>query len=234
MQGIRHVFFLVALVAFQSAMAQQSKKSIQHERIEWTNVWIPEAASTSLPRVLLIGNSITQGYYPFVQKSLEGKAYVARYTSSRGILDPVLRKEIKNLIKQHRYELIQFNNGLHGIQYSEAEFEKGFRKLIRMLKKNGQNAKLIGATCTGVLPGFTEWKSDAYNKKLIESRNKIIRDLCQDHQIPVNDLYPLTAFQADFFSEDKIHHTAAGYKLLAGQTVELFLEIIAAPQKNKP
>ena len=51
---------------------------IARESIEWVDIWIPDANGTTLPRVLLIGDSITRGYYPQVAEKLKGKASVAR------------------------------------------------------------------------------------------------------------------------------------------------------------
>ena len=45
------------------------------ERIEWTNTW-RENARDDVPRVLLIGDSITQGYRSIVNRMLEGKIRV--------------------------------------------------------------------------------------------------------------------------------------------------------------
>ena len=42
----------------------------------------PITDTPGLPRVLLIGDSITRGYYPAVEKQLAGKACVARLTTS--------------------------------------------------------------------------------------------------------------------------------------------------------
>src|SRR5277367_4881011 len=64
------------------------------ESIEWCDLWISHANATNLPRVLLIGDSITRAYYPEVEKHLAGKAYVARLATSRFIADPVLLQEI--------------------------------------------------------------------------------------------------------------------------------------------
>src|ERR1700722_3293127 len=64
------------------------------ESIEWCDIWISHANETNLPRVLLIGDSITRAYYPEVENRLAGKAYVARLTTSRFISDPVLLQEI--------------------------------------------------------------------------------------------------------------------------------------------
>ena len=49
---------------------------IAREAIEWCNIWIPDANETKLPRVLLIGDSITGGYGPEVEEALKGKASV--------------------------------------------------------------------------------------------------------------------------------------------------------------
>jgi hypothetical protein len=217
-------FILALLVAAQHDLSAQNRNNqVIHESIEWTNIWIPSADKNDLPRILLIGNSITQGYYPVVENGLKGRANVARYTTSRGIIDPVLFSEIKNLLKQHKYAVIHFNNGLHGIEYDAVQYEKGMKKLVKLLKKHGQGAELIGATSTSVLPGFSSWKSDEFNHDLITSRNKIVMEVCEKNGITVNDLYPLTHFKQGLFSQDKIHYTAEGYKLLGEQALEYII-----------
>ena len=40
-----------------------------HESIEWCDIWISHADETNLPRVLLIGDSITRAYYPGSRKT---------------------------------------------------------------------------------------------------------------------------------------------------------------------
>ena len=47
------------------------------ERIEWADIWVTDADKSDLPRVLLIGDSITRGYFDGVEKPLAGKAYFA-------------------------------------------------------------------------------------------------------------------------------------------------------------
>lgn len=44
------------------------------ERIEWIDIWVTDADKDDLPRVLLVGDSITRGYFGAVEKHLEGKA----------------------------------------------------------------------------------------------------------------------------------------------------------------
>ena len=84
------------------------------EAIEWCDIWISHANETNLPRVLLIGDSIARDYYPEVEKRLAGKAFVARLATSRFVADPVLLKEIELVLTGARFDVIQFNNGMHG------------------------------------------------------------------------------------------------------------------------
>jgi len=91
-----------------------------HESIEWCDIWISHANETNLPRVLLIGDSITRDYYPGVEKHLEGKAYVARLSTSRFAADPVLLQELSLVLGNMNFDVIHFNNGMHGWQHSEA------------------------------------------------------------------------------------------------------------------
>lgn len=53
-----------------------AQEHIAREYIEWSDVWLTGANQTDKPHVLLLGNSITRGYHPKVEKLLEGKAYV--------------------------------------------------------------------------------------------------------------------------------------------------------------
>jgi len=220
------LFLLLSTTLATGLFAQGNQDEVQYEGIEWTNVWIPSADKNDLPRVLLIGNSITQGYYNMVENSLHGKAYVAHYTTSRGIVDPVFFTEIKNIIKHHKFEVIHFNNGLHGCDYTSIQYETGLKELITVLEKHGRGAELNGAPSTRVLHGFTGWKTDEFNQRLIETRNKILVKICLEENIEVDDLYEVTKDHTKWFSDDKIHYNEDGYKELSKQVVDFLLKKI--------
>jgi len=118
------------------------------EFIEWCDIWVSHANDTNLPRVLLIGDSIARDYYPEVEKRLEGKAFVARLATSRFVSDPVLLKEIESVLEGTKFDVIHFNNGMHGWQHSEAEYRKAFPKLIKTIRAHAPKARLIWATTT--------------------------------------------------------------------------------------
>ena len=62
-----------------------AQEHIAREYIEWSDVWLTGANQTDKPHVLLLGNSITRGYHPKVEKLLEGKAYVGRLSGSKSV-----------------------------------------------------------------------------------------------------------------------------------------------------
>jgi len=221
---MKSISFFVLLITPFCLQAQSGNNVVKYENIEWTNIWISSASKSDLPRVLLIGNSISMGYYPIVEHSLNGKAYVARYSTSHSIADPALFEEIKNLLVQHKFDVIHFNNGLHGIDYDASQFERGLRKLVRLLQKYGKGARLIGATSTRVLPGFLGWKSDDVNQKMIETRNKIMFNVCSEKGIEVDDLYKVTVNNLEMFLTDKIHYNQEGYQALGEQVTSYILQ----------
>src|SRR4051794_8227964 len=122
---MKHLFFLFLLTVTPIFAAAPARESI-----EWCDIWISHANETNLPRVLLIGDSIARDYYPAVEKGLSGKAFVGRLTTSRFVADPVLLKEITAVLDGTKFDLVVFNNGMHGWQHSEEEYRNAFPKLI--------------------------------------------------------------------------------------------------------
>jgi hypothetical protein len=107
------VIFVSCLLAVANT-ARAGTPRFSRESIEWFDTWIPHANETKLPRVLLIGDSISRDYYPGVEKRLAGKAYLDRLSTSASIFDPVSLQEIKMVLGAYKFDVIHFNNGMHG------------------------------------------------------------------------------------------------------------------------
>src|SRR5579862_8439593 len=123
------------------------------ESIEWCDIWISHANETNLPRVLLIGDSIARDYYPEVEKQLAGKAFVARLATSRFVADPVLLKEIELVLSDSQFDIVLFNNGMHGWQHTETEYQNGLPQFIKAIRTHAPKAKLIWASTTPLRDG---------------------------------------------------------------------------------
>ncbi|HKW30864.1 MAG TPA: SGNH/GDSL hydrolase family protein [Verrucomicrobiae bacterium] len=188
------------------------------ESIEWCDIWISHADETKLPRVLLIGDSISRDYYPGVEKRLTGKAYVARLSTSAFVSDPVLLKEIKMVLGEYHFNVIHFNNGMHGWQHSEREYQQAFAKFLMTIQKYAPGAKLIWAATTPlkVSPKLPPDNQTEATDERIAARNTIALKFVLAKGIPVDDLNALVRGHPEYHS-DNVHFNAGGIDLEAAQ-----------------
>jgi unsaturated rhamnogalacturonyl hydrolase len=223
----RLLLFMVSVLCFQFISAQESSKS-KRESIEWLDTWAPNTRKTDLPRVLLIGNSITRLYNKNVEKQLEGKAYVARYASSKSIGDPTLLEELSTFMRQYSFDVIHFNNGMHGWGYTEEEYRQAFPKYFEIIKKYAPHAKYIWATTT---PRRTGKGMKELNQQLtdrIKERNKIAADYFADKpEVKTNDLFSVVVRNPTYYEGgDGTHPNALGVKALANRVADNISEVL--------
>jgi lysophospholipase L1-like esterase len=222
-------FLVVAMLALwacgQVSSAPQTKPV--RESIEWLDVWIPSADTDRRPRVLLIGDSITRGYYQKVEKALEGKASCARLTTSRSLGDPVLFAEIRLVLGQYPFDVIHFNNGLHGFGYTEEQYAGAFPELLAIFRKEAPKAKLVWATTT---PIRTPGKLDtvAAGTERVRTRNRVAAEQLAKLRLPVNDLFSLVESHPEFYSDDGTHFNQEGISAEAAQVARYVLEALPA------
>ena len=213
----------VLLIILAATMASAQEPHISREAIEWCNIWIPDANGTDLPRVLLIGDSITQGYYGKVADALKGKVSAARLTTSKSIGDPVLLAEVALVLDQCRFDVVHFNNGLHGWGYSEEEYQKHFPELVETIRKHAPQAKLIWATITPIRQAG-KLEVIAENTKRVEARNKIAEAIVAKEGIAVDDLYGLVKDHSEYWSQDGVHFNGKGIAAQAEQVSKRILD----------
>lgn len=189
--------------------------SSARESIEWCDIWISHANETNLPRVLLIGDSITRDYYPGVEKHLEGKAYVARLATSRFASDPVLLEEIALVLDNTKFDVIHFNNGMHGWQHSEAEYKSAFPKILETIRAHAPRARLVWATTTPLKVSTSQSPSEASDQRIAE-RNAIGLECVKGKNIAVDDLNALVRGHPEYHS-DNVHFNPDGIRIEAAQ-----------------
>lgn len=218
----KKLFLFIALLSVSVAVhAQSDYKPAERESIEWCDIWIAHANETNLPRVLLIGDSITRAYYPEVEKHLEGKAYVGQLASSAFISDPALKQQIATVLSQYKFEVIHFNNGMHGWQHSEAEYEKAFPELLATIKKYAPKAKLIWANTTTlkVSPSLPADNQTQATDERVAARNGIALKYVQRARIDLDDQFSLVKGHPEYHS-DNIHFNDQGIAVQAAQVAE--------------
>ena len=221
MKNLFSLIFSTAVLASRLAFAERSTAPPARESIEWCDIWISHANETNLPRVLLIGDSIARDYYPEVEKRLAGKAFVARLATSRFVSDPVLLREIEMVLDQERFDVVLFNNGMHGWQHSEAEYQKAFPTLLKTIRSNAPKAKLISATTTPLRDGkdITYDTKAKYSDERIAARNAIVAEIVAARKIPIVDLNAVVRGHPEYHS-DNVHFNGQGSQILAAQVSE--------------
>jgi lysophospholipase L1-like esterase len=199
-----------------------------------------------LPKILILGDSISIGYTPFVRQMLEGKARIFRPMmedgrpencegTSKGV------HEIERWLGDKKWDIIHFNFGLHDIKHVDPEtgknsqnpnhpqqaglkqYKKNLKVIVKKLKTTG--ASLIFATTTpypdvveGPLrkPGM----SVKYNRAALKIMNK--------NGIAINDLYAfMLPRMATLQLPNNVHFKEEGSRALAQKVVEQIKIILA-------
>ena len=204
------------IITIVVAAAWADPPHIARESIEWADIWIPDANGTTLPRVLLIGDSITRAYYPQVAEKLKGKATVARLATSKSLGDPVLLAKVAMVLDQCKFDLVHFNNGMHGWGYSETEYGKQFPELVATIRKHAPRAKLIWATTTPVRKNGNLSHFDGRTER-VKARNKIAGETVSKEGIALDDLFSLVKDHPEYWSSDGVHFNGKGIAAQAEQ-----------------
>ena len=210
----------VALAA--SAQRLTTAKSVL-EKVEWTWAERPAVTDSNLPNILLVGDSITRAYFPDVAKLLAGKANVYLFATSAAAGDPRLPRQLRDYFAMEhlRFAVIQFNNGMHGWGYSEAEYSEGLPGMIQVLRRAEPASRLIWASTT---PVHSPDASGATNVR-IDARNAAALRLMKRLAIPVDDQHQLMLAHDDLHTGD-VHYKPEGSRIQAeqaAQTLERFL-----------
>jgi len=183
----------------------------------------PIADLVGLPRVLLIGDSISIGYTLQVRALLKDKANVHRIPINGGATEVGLEK-MKDWLGDKKWDVIHFNFGLHDAKYASATEQRASREvylqhlqqLIDQMKAGG--AKLVFATTTPV-PEKLQFGKAAGNRVFdsIPERNALAVELMKKNGVVVNDLYALVLPNKDTACRPgDVHFTPEGYELLSG------------------
>ena len=185
-----------------------------------STAWDFVADDPKLPRVLLIGDSVSRGYTLAVRSALAGKANVHRAPENCGPTANGLKKLDIWLASAGpaKWDVIHFNFGIHDRATPLADYEKRLAQIITSLKSTG--AKLIWANTTPI-PDDLEKKQTAAS---IVERNQAAAAVMKQHGVVTNDLFvAITPNLAGMQNPNDVHFNATGYNFL-GATVAKAIE----------
>jgi hypothetical protein len=204
-----------------------------------------------LPRVLLMGDSVSIAYALEVRKVLAGVANVHRVPANCGSTKVAvgyygLKRWLPDA--NEKWDVIHFNHGLHDLSYrfaddrdkndkgeyasptngghqnvSPGEYEKNLRQIIARLKQTG--AKLIFASTTPV----PESDAAKYVKDSELPYNEIAKKVMTEEGVTWNDLWSLVnPRQAELQGKRNVHFQLKGSSVMAKQVAEMIQNALSA------
>ena len=181
-----------------------------------------------LPKVLILGDSISIGYTPHVKELLEEVAEVSRPGDNcQGTTNGV--KKIDTWLGTSRWDVIHFNFGLHDLKHEDPvthqnstreedpkqadvkQYARNLKVIVEKLKKTG--AVLIFATTTP----FPD-KPDGPLRRAsdVKAYNRAALKIMKRNGVLINDLHGFALTRmAELQIPKNVHFTKEGSKVLA-------------------
>lgn len=202
-------------------------------------IFILTSFSEKKPKVLIIGDSISIGYTPFVKENLIENAIVKHNPGNAQHTGTGLEK-VKDWVGNEDWDIIQFNWGLWDLCYrhpdakvygnrdkingtitfSLEDYERNLENIIQLIKQVS-NAQLIFVT-TSYIPKdeVGRFQKDA------QKYNKVAKRVMKKYNILVNDIYKVSKVIHKNYGTgtDDVHYTKKGYEKL-GKSISEFLNI---------
>lgn len=199
------------------------------EQFEWIHSWCDEAGKADLPRVLLVGDSITHNYQEKVRELLRGVCYVDYVATSYAIDTKIYNHLVYDFMTDSNYALIHFNHGLHGIHMPKRSYKS---KLEKLLSKVDKAIKIILTTSTIVYREGNKRLDGAWMKRVRE-RNAAVREVAVEHGYVVDDLYSVSvSIPKEYRYMDGTHYLQEGYSMLAEKVAECIQRELHALKKS--
>jgi len=194
-----------------------------------------------LPKVLIIGDSISLGYTPLVSQLFDGIAEVVHHPGNAQHTGTGLEM-MDEWIGDTKWEVIQFNWGLWDLCYRHPESQHygnrdkingtittdleqyGLNLEILVTRLIKTNAQLVWANTTIVPEGEAgRFVGDD------ERYNEIAAQVMRKHEIQIIDLHDLTSqFPSDMFvAPGDVHFTKDGYALIAEEVAKQISSALA-------
>jgi lysophospholipase L1-like esterase len=201
-------------------------------------LFVAVACTREKPKILIIGDSISIGYTPFVQAYFEGRAVVAHNPGNAQHTRTGL-KNIKDWTGEEDWDIIQMNWGLWDLCYrnpelsvagkkdkikgkltcSVKEYSDNLDSLIAFLRQE-TNAKLVFVTTTYV----PEDEPGRFSADVLKY-NEAAKKMAQKYDVAVNDIYlPSVEIHKKYGNgRDDVHYSEEGYRAL-GKLIGSFLD----------
>ncbi|HEX5552003.1 MAG TPA: SGNH/GDSL hydrolase family protein [Chitinophagaceae bacterium] len=181
------------------------------------------------PKILIIGDSISIGYFPYVKEALSNVA-ILEHNPGNGKYTRNGLTKIHQWLGNEQWDVIQFNWGLWDLAYRQptaknklalnktdgrvtatpAEYARNLDSLVQILKDT--HARLIFVT-TSYVP---EKEPGRYSKD-VKRYNDIAKRIMKANGVAINDVYAKSKMIHKKYGrgDRNVHYTKVGYQRLA-------------------
>ncbi len=180
------------------------------QRVELTN--------PDLPRILVIGDSISGGYRGFLTERYQDQAnidyWLTGYLSAQGDNSP-LERALTGVLSNGPYDAVTFNFGLHwwphdGRYSTDEKYVAEMTKVVALMQKVAPETKFIWNRTTPwrTTPEDATPTLETPQNERIMHVNQLADRIMNEHGIPTIDLYSIAAAKLDTItrsSKDSVH-----------------------------
>lgn len=190
-------------------------------------------AEEAKPRVLLLGDSISMGYTPYVVEAMKDEAFVTRPKANcGGTTAGVARIDEWLAVEGGDWDVIHLNWGLHDLKRVDANgknsndpkmgrqaeievYEKQLTELVEKITATG--AKCIFATTTP----YPEGVSPLRDPEDAGRYNAVALKIMKEHGVAIDDLHSFVLPKlAELQKPRNVHFSPEGSEALAGEVVK--------------
>jgi acyl-CoA thioesterase-1 len=236
---------LLGLLPGTPAVGQMNEgETVQSAAVPQNNAMAPIVDEPGLPRVLIIGDSISIAYTLAVRDLLKGKANVHRAPvncqGSKNVLTGI--RGGRSWLGPDPWDVIHFNAGLWDAKVnwqtglpatSHEEYRRNLEQILEILK--GSGAAVIFANTTPIpdalttkpVPGALDKRTRLFSS--IPERNAEAEVVMKENSVAVDDLYQvILARQKEFQYPNDVHFNPEGSKVLAKAVADSILAKLPA------
>lgn len=242
---MKHIAALLIFATTTSCFAQADakKKKTTPKKRKPNPAMAKVKDDPSLPRVMIIGDSISIGYTVPTRELLKGKVNLHRPLTNCGPTSKGVA-EIDKWLGDGKWDVIHFNFGLHDLKYMgpngqnlydpkkgkqqvpPKEYEANLEKIVARLKKT--NAKLIWRNTTPV-PEGSKGRVVGHSK----AYNEIAAKVMKKHNIPIHDMYSFVMKQqSEIQLKANVHFSKKGSSALAKTVAKQITNTLEAAKKK--
>ena len=232
---------LMGLCFFAFSMNTQSQAQQYTVKKGQNRAFAKVTDDPKLPRVLIIGDSISIGYTPALRELLKGKANVHRIPTNGGPTTKGL-KSIEAWLGDGNYDVIHFNWGLHDLKFvgkdgkniapengqyqvTLKQYKENLSQLVAAMQKT--DAKLIWRNTTPV-PADCPWRIESDEI----AYNEVASEIMQKNDIPTDDHHSyVIKHMSEIQRPANVHFTPQGSKKLAELAAVAILKELNKPSK---